>query len=511
MSAYPVSSRALLAASTTLATLLYAIDTTIVNVALPQMQGSLQASQEQAAWIVTAYIVVSAIATPLAGWLGDRYGLRRVLLTAIAGFTVGSALCGVASSLSQVVAFRMIQGAFGAALVPLSMVTLLQEFPRSSHGRVMSLWGVGVMVGPIVGPSLGGWLTDSWSWRWAFYINVPLGALALIGLMASMPRRRGGQHRPFDALGFVLLSLAVGLFQLMLDRGEIKDWFGSTEIVAEAFLASVALYMFVVHSLTARQPFVDFGLFRDRNFVVALLVQLCIGTFVYSPAVLLPTFLQQIKGYTATQAGVLLAARGVSSVVAMFICGRFASRLDPRPVMLVGLVTVAASLWQMSMFSVDTPAWDFFMAGLVQGFGIPLVFLTLTIVGFATLPAKSRTEAGVLFTLARNIGGSAGIAAVVAMLSRSAQVNRSYLAEHFTPYSVDRWRIVGALPGANETTAAIVAEIDRQARAIAYSNVFHVLIGLALLCTPLVLMLRHSRSDSVPRSSSEVTSAESAP
>ncbi|HXQ30954.1 MAG TPA: DHA2 family efflux MFS transporter permease subunit [Steroidobacteraceae bacterium] len=493
MSPAVVRTRWILAAATVMATLLYTIDSTIVNVALPHMQGSLQATQDQAAWIVTAYIVVSAIATPLAGWLGTRYGLRRVLLVAIVGFTVGSVLCGIANELAQMVGFRMLQGAFGAALVPLSQVVLLQEFPRSSHGRVMALWGVGVMVGPVIGPTLGGWLTDTLSWRWAFYINVPVGILAWLGVAAAMSKSRAERHRPFDLQGFILLSVAVGLFQLMLDRGETNDWFESTEIVAEAFFGVVAIYMFIVHSLTSRHPFVDIHLFRDRNFTVSLLVQFSVGMFVFSPSLLLPSFLQQLQGYTAAQAGILLAARGGASIVAMLISGRLANRLDARPTMLAGLLIVSGSLWMMASFSVDTPARDFLIAGVVQGFGIPFVFMPLTLVAFATLPDSSRTEAGVLLTLVRNVGGSAGISAVVALLARSAQVNQSYLAERFTPYAVERWQMVGAAPGANVATGTLLAEINRQALAIAYSNDFHLLAGAAFLCLPLVLMLRHAR------------------
>ena len=382
MSSRPQASRGLLAGATVMATLLYAIDTTIVNVALPHIQGSLQASQDQAAWIVTAYIVMSTIATPLAGWLGSRYGLRRVMLVAIAGFTIGSVLCGVSESLEQMVAFRMLQGAFGAALVPLSQVILLQEFPRESHGRVMALWGVGVMVGPIIGPTLGGWLTDELSWRWAFYINLPVGILAWLGIMVSMPSRHDQSHRPFDVMGFVILSLAIGLFQLMLDRGETNGWLGSTEIVAEAFFAGVCLYMFVVHAMTTRHPFIDIHLFKDRNFTVSLFVQLGIGLFVLSPSVLLPSFLQQLKGYTPTQAGVMLAARGAASIVSMWLSGRFVTRLDPKRTMLAGLLLVAASLWTMASFSVDTPERSILLSGVLQGFGIPLAFMPLTFVAF---------------------------------------------------------------------------------------------------------------------------------
>jgi MFS transporter, DHA2 family, multidrug resistance protein len=489
----PARSRWLLGGATVLATMLYAIDSTIVNVALPHIQGSLQATQDQAAWIVTSYIVVSAVATPLAGWLGTRYGLRVVLGASIAGFTLASMLCGLANDLTAMVACRSVQGAFGAALVPLSQVVLLREFPREQHGRVMALWGMGVMVGPVIGPTLGGWLTDALSWRWAFYINAPIGIVAWLGLLAAMPRSAPDARRPFDLTGFVLLSLALGLLQLMLDRGESKAWFESTEIVGYGFAAALCLYMFVVHALTSRQPFVDIHLFKDRNFTVSLLMMFAIGIAVISPSVLLPSFLQQLQGYSPTQAGTLMAARGLASIVAMLAGARLTSLIGPRSTMAIGISAAAVSLWMMAGFSVDTPATAVVLTGVLQGVGAPLTFMPLTLVGYATLPDRARTEAGVLLTLLRNVGASVGVSATVALLARSTQTNSSYLAEHFTGYSADRWLALGAGPGVNVATGALVGEIGRQAAAIAYANDFFLLAACTLLTLPLVLALRGAR------------------
>ena len=490
----------LLGMSAILATMLYAVDSTIVNVALPHMQGTLQATQDQAAWIVTSYIVVSAIATPLAGWLATRYGLRYVLSVSIAGFTIGSVLCGLATDLTQMVVFRMVQGAFGAALVPLSQVVLLREFPREAHGRVMALWGMGVMVGPVIGPTLGGWLTDTWSWRWAFFINVPIGVIAWLGLMAAMPRSETDPRRPFDLTGFVLLSMALGLFQLMLDRGQTVDWFQSTEVMAYAFCSGLTVYMFVVHSLTSRRRFVDIHLFRDRNFTVSLIMMFAIGIAIISPSVLLPSFLQQLKGYTPTQAGWLMASRGVASIVAMMIGARLAATIGPRLTMAIGISAAAVSLWIMAGFSVDTPQRAVVWAGLVQGFGGPLTFMPLTMVGFSTLPDRARTEASALQTLLRNIGASVGVSTTVALLARSAQVNQSFLSEHFTAYSYDRWSQAGTLPGANTATGGLVGEIARQATSIAYANDFYLLAACTLCTLPLVLALRPRRAGNQPPS-----------
>ncbi len=488
-----VSTRLLLGLAATLATVLYAIDSTIVNVALPNIQGTLQATPDQAGWVVTSYIVVGAIVTPLAGWLGVRYGLRTVLSLSILGFTAGSMACGLAVTLTQMVAFRMVQGAFGAALVPLSQVALLREFPRESHARVMALWGMGVMVGPVIGPTLGGWLTDQMSWRWAFYINLPLGALAWFALMASMPKGGGDGKRSFDLLGFVLISIAIGCFQMMLDRGESLDWFAAPEIVAEAFFGAVAFYMFMVHALTGRQPFIDIHLFKDRNFSVSMVIMFVIGLAVLSPAVLVPGFLEQIKGYTPTQAGWLMAARGLSSVVAMLLGARLSSRIGARLTMSIGVLLASGSLFLMGQFSVDTQSDRFLVASVLQGLGSPLTFMPLSLAAYATLRDSARTEAGVLLTLIRNFGASVGISIVIALLTRSAQYNSASLVEHFTAYDLHRWLALGSTPGVNASTIGILGEIRRQSTAIAYANDF-MRLGLATLMTlPLVWLLRAPR------------------
>jgi DHA2 family multidrug resistance protein len=353
---------------------------------------------------------------------------------------------------------------------------------------------MGVMVGPVIGPTLGGWLTDALSWRWAFYINAPIGAIAWLGLMTSMSRGSHDARRPFDLTGFVLLSLALGLFQLLLDRGQSQGWFEATEIAAYAFAAAVCLYMFVVHSLTARHPFVDIHLFRDRNFTVSLVMMFAIGIAVISPSVLLPSFLQQLQGYSPTQAGTLMAARGVASMAAMVIGARLTTLIGARATMAIGISAGAVSLLMMAGFSVDTPASAIVAIGLVQGVGGPLTFMPLSLVGYSTLPDRARTEAGVLLTLLRNMGASVGVSVTVAMLARSAQVNHSYLAEGFTAYATDRWQALGSAPGANLATGALLGEIGRQAAAIGYANDFFVLAACTLVTLPLVLALRGARA-----------------
>jgi DHA2 family multidrug resistance protein len=486
--------RIVLALATVLCCLLYTVDATIVNVALPHMQGSLQATQDQISWVITSYIVMSAIAIPPAGWLASRFGLRRVLAISVLGFTAGSMLCGFATALDEMILFRVLQGLCGAALVPLSQVALMQEFPREQHGKVMSLWTMGVLVGPIIGPTLGGYLTDELSWRWSFFINLPIGMLAYFGVVEGLGAGHDDHSRPFDWTGFVLLSLALGLFQLMLDRGQTLDWFHSTEIVTEAFFAAAAFYMFLVHCATAEHAFVDPRLFRDRNFVVSLALMFIVGLSVLSPGVLLPSFLQSLQGYSPTQAGVLQAIRGVSSILAVAVAWRLAGRVNPHVMVGAGVVSAALALLLMGGFSLDTPAGHFAAVVFVQGIGTPLVFIPLSVIAYSTLRDSQRAEAGALMTLARNIGSSVGISAAVALLARSAQVNRSYLTENFSAYDVQRWTATGVIPGANPGTAQLLGMIERQAATIAYSNTFHILAVATVVVLPLVWLLRVERS-----------------
>jgi DHA2 family multidrug resistance protein len=482
--------RFLTALGTVMATLMYTIDTTIVNVALPHMQGTLQATQDQISWVVTSYIVASAISTPLSGWLAARFGMRKVIAIAVAGFTLSSVLCGMANSLTEVVVARTLQGIFGAAIVPLSQVALLHEYPSSRHGRVMAVWTLGVMVGPFLGPILGGWLTDQWSWRWAFFINIPVGIAAWFAIVRGMTPDHHSRARPFDWTGFVLLSLALAMCQLMLDRGHSNDWFSSSEIVTEAFLGAVFAYMFIVHTFTARHPFIDPTLFKDRNFAVAVVLMFMIGLTMLTPTVLMPTFLQSIQGYSATQAGIIQASRGLGAVVAVLIAGRLTGHVSVRLIVSLGLTAAIGSLFMLSQISVDSPEQFVWVTGFVNGMGTPTIFVPLSVAAYASLKAAQRAEASAMLTLLRTIGSSIGISIVVAFIAHSTQVNQSYLVEGFTPYATNRWQILGFEPGADAHTAMLVREIVRQASAIAYSNAFYILAFATLAVAPLVGLIR---------------------
>ncbi|MGD9788834.1 MAG: DHA2 family efflux MFS transporter permease subunit, partial [Sulfuricellaceae bacterium] len=401
--------RGMITLSVMLATIMQALDTTIANVALPHMQGSMGATQDQISWVLTSYIVAAAIFMPLTGFLSDRLGRKRVFMASVVGFTLASMLCGAAQSLGQIVLFRLLQGVFGASLVPLSQAVLLDTYPREKHGSAMAMWGVGVMVGPILGPSLGGWLTEYYNWRWVFYINLPFGLLAWLGLAAYVHETPINRSRPFDLLGFALLSLGIGALQMMLDRGESLDWFASREVVMEAMLAGLAFYLFVAHIFTHSHAFLEPELFRDRNFSVGLLFIFIVGVILLATMALLPPFMQNLMGYPVLDVGYLLAPRGVGTMIAMITVGKLSGKVDPRYKIFLGLILTTLSLWEMTRFTTDVSGWDIVRTGIIQGLGLGFIFVPLSTITFSTLAPRYRNEGTALFSLMRNIGSSIGI------------------------------------------------------------------------------------------------------
>jgi DHA2 family multidrug resistance protein len=496
-SAAPVANRGMITVSIMLATIMQALDTTIANVALPHMQGSLAASQDQISWVLTSYIVAAAVATPLTGWLSGRIGRKRLFLASVAGFTVASLLCGIASSLEEMVLFRLAQGVFGAGLVPLSQAVLLDINPPERHGSAMAIWGAGIMVGPILGPTLGGYLTEVYDWRWVFLINLPVGIIAFLGILTFLhDTPRNGQRR-FDLFGFAMLALAIGAFQLMLDRGELKDWFSSTEIVIETAIAALALYLFIAHSATAERPFLDMSLFRDRNFVIGLVFIFIVGIILLATLALLPPMLQNLMDYPVLTTGLVLAPRGVGTMIAMLLVGRLMNRIDARLLIFVGLMLTALSLWEMTGFSLEIATSDLVRTGIVQGLGLGFLFVPLSTVTFATLPAHLRTEATALYSLMRNLGSSVGISIVVALLSQNTQINHATLAENVTPYNkLFRFPDLPSVWSLSNPSglAALDAEVNRQAAMIAYLNDFKLMMIVALLAVPLLLAMRVNRN-----------------
>src|SRR5215472_12438828 len=384
--------RAAITACVILATLMQALDTTIANVALPYMQGSVSASQDQIAWVLTSYIVAAAIMTPPTGYLAGRFGLKRLFLVSMAGFTVASMLCGLAQSLTQIVLFRALQGAFGAALVPLSQSVLFDIYPKERQGFAMGLFGVGVMVGPVLGPVLGGWLTQNYSWRYVFYINLPIGILGLIGMVIFLPDTPRRQGDKLDWFGFATLSVAIGALQLMLDRGEIKDWFSSGEIIIEAVVAASALYLFIVHTFTAEKPFVRPDLFRDRNFAAGVVFVSVVGLTYYSSLALQPPYLQELMNYPVVTAGLVMGPRGVGTMASMLIVGRLVGRVDTRILLGIGLAFTAWSFYAMTGWTPDVSQASIIGVGVVQGMGLGFLFVPLSAATLSTLPQETRTQ-----------------------------------------------------------------------------------------------------------------------
>jgi DHA2 family multidrug resistance protein len=502
--------RGLITASVMLATIMQVLDTTIANVALPHMQGSLSASQDQIAWVLTSYIVASAIMTPATGYLSSRFGRKRLFLISVVGFTIASVLCGVAGSLSQMVIYRLLQGMFGAALVPLSQLVLLDSYPPERHGSAMALWGVGVMLGPILGPSLGGYLTDVYDWRWVFLINVPFGILAYIGIWAVVPDTERDRKLPFDWLGFAFLSLAIGALQMMLDRGELMDWFSSREIIFYAVLSGLCAYLFIVHSVTTDRPFIDLRLFEDRNFLTGMVLIFVVGILLMATLALSPPFLQNLLGYPVLTSGLVLAPRGAGTMVAMMLAGRLIGRVDVRLLIAIGLLLLGYSLWEMSRFTLDVTQALIIETGVVQGFGFGLVFVPMTTITFATLAPALRSQGTALFSLLRNLGGSIGISYVIYLLTTMSAVNHQELAWRVTPFN-PMLREPHMPPFWSLTEphglALLNHEVTRQATMIAYLDDFTFMMWVAFAAIPLLVFVRKPRRTAAPPDEA-VTAAE---
>ena len=474
------------------ATIMQALDTTIANVALPYMQGSLSASLDQINWVLTSYIVASAIMTAPIGWVADRFGRKRLFVICAAGFTFASVLCGLAQNIEQMVAFRLLQGAFGAALVPLSQSVLLDSYSAEERGSAMAIWGIGVMLGPIMGPTLGAWLTENYSWHWVFFINLPIGILTVIGLLLFMPETERASERRFDWFGFLALAIAIGSLQMMLDRGEQLGWFESTEVMTEAVIAAAAFYFFLAHSLTATSPFVRFELFKDRNFVAGCVFMMVIGVVLFGTMALVTPFMQHVIGYPILTAGFLLAARGIGTLVAMVLVGQLLKLVEARYLVFTGLALASITLYQMVGFTDQTSSQSIVVASLMQGFGLGLVFVPLSTVAFATLPPHLRTEGTAVLTLLRNIGSSIGISVVIAQLTNVTMRMHANLVENVTPFNdaLKAPDVASIINMANDSGRAMMEMlIMQQATIIAYTNDFKLLMVLTLITIPFVFLI----------------------
>ena len=492
----PKLRRILITVCTMTATVMQALDTTIANVALPYMQGSLSASLDQINWVLTSYIVAAAIMTAPIGWLSDRFGRKKLFVICVGGFTIDSFLCALAQNIEQIVLFRLMQGMAGAALVPLSQSVLLDVYSAEERGQAMAIWGVGVMLGPIMGPTLGAWLTDNYSWHWVFLINLPIGVITVLGMLMFMDETKKHEHLRFDWFGFIALAVGIGALQLLLDRGEQVGWFDSSEIWTEAIVSIAGFYYFFAHSLTTPEPFVRFEMFKDRNFVSGCIFMVVIGVVLFGTMALVTPFMQNLLGYPIQTAGLLLGSRGVGTLLTMMAAPRLMRMVQPRYLILCGLLLAGGTLYYMTGFSLDVTQRMIVVTSVIQGIGLGLLFVPISTVAFATLPNHLRTGATAITTLTRNIGSSIGISMVIANLTSKSTEMHARLTEQVTPFN-DALQMPDVAQNLNVHTDAGRALLDlivtRQAEMLAYINDFKLLMILTLAVIPLVLIIGRTR------------------
>ena len=506
-----VRHRGLLTACVMLATVMQLVDSTIANVALPHIQGSLSTTLDQVMWMLTSYVIASAIMTTAVGWLAQRFGRKQVLIVSAAGFTVVSIMCGAAQSLEQIVIFRVLQGLCGAAIAPLSQAVMLDIYPIEHRARAMAIFGIGIMAGPIMGPTLGGYLTDTFNWRWVFYVNLPFGVIATIGLIFLMPATARQREMRFDWLGFSMLAIGISCLQLMLDRGQTRDWFNAREIVVEAVLAGLGCYLFVVHMFTAKEPFLPLGLFKDRNFTTACAIMFCIGSVQMASSALIAPYLQNLGGYPVSTAGLTMAPRGIGTMVSMLIASRIGGKyVGQRKLMAFGLIGLVLTMHSMTTWYPDMSQGEIIATSIFQGFSLGFVFNPMTVVAFATLPASLRNHGAAMENLAWYFGAAIGVSVTAFMLVRSQQVSHAELASVITPFNRVLQRhdaVTGMLDPATTQGAELLNEmINRQAQIIAFNNDYRILMFAA--AAPLLLLLLMRRPESVaPRLVSEEVEA----
>jgi DHA2 family multidrug resistance protein len=484
-----------------LATVMQALDSTIANVALPYMQGTMAASQDEINWVLTSYIVAAAIMTAPTGFLAARLGRNRLFVGSIVGFTISSILCGAAQSLDQIVVFRVMQGICGASLVPLSQSVMFDIYPMERRGAAMAMWGVGVQLGPICGPILGGWLTEHYNWRWVFYVNVPFGIITAIGLLVFLKDTPRNTKIRLDWIGFAALSLAIGAFQLMIDRGEELDWLSSNEIVVYACLAGIGFYIFLVQSALAPQPFFSPRLFRDVNFSIGTFFIFTIGLILYATLALMAPYLQILMNYPVVSAGLVLAPRGIGTMIAAVVCGRLVGKTGARLLIGIGFIVSAAALYEMTSWTPDVSQWSIVTTGIIQGLGVGFVFVPLTVAAFGTLPGELRTQGAGIYSLMRNLGSSVGISVTSGLLQSNTQANHASIMARISPF--DRALQTGSAavfwnPETLGGAARLNEAVTRQANIIAYIDNFKLMLILTLIALPLVLLIRPAKAAAAP-------------
>ena len=479
------------------AAMMQTLDTTIVNVALPYVQGSVAASSDQITWVLTSYITMAAIMTPPTGFLVARFGLKRLFIVSTLGFTLTSMLCGMAESLAQIVVFRLVQGAFGAAMIPLSQTVLLTIYPKERQGFAMALFGMGVVVGPVLGPVIGGWLTEDYTWRYVFYINGPLGLIGFLGMMVFLPESPRSRLQKFDWFGFSTLSLAIGALQILLDRGEIKDWFGSSEIVIEALVAGSAFYLFLVHTFTAQRPFIRPALFRDRNLTAGVIFSVVAFITLYASLALQPPYLQDLMNYPVLTAGLVMGPRGVGTMIGTIVVGRFVGKVDTRLLLAIGLGCSAWSFYIMTGWTPDVSEREIIVTGLVQGAGFGILFVPMSAVTLSTLSPADRADGASIFSLSRSIGSSVGISAFSALLTTLTEVNHADISANVTAVNrafEDPTVTQFLSPITDAGRAALDALVTQQAQVIAYIDDYKLLLIATLALFALLAIFKKSNT-----------------
>lgn len=495
--------RIVTAAPLMLATLMVIVDMTVVNVAMPDMMGALAATPDEITWVLTSYIVAEAVTIPLSGYLAVRFGRRRVILTSIGGFVVASMLCGQATSLTEMVVFRTLQGMFGASVIPISQATLVSTFDARDRGKAMAIWGIGIMLGPVLGPTIGGLITDSLGWRWVFYINVPVGAINL-ALLASVMTPGTARTSRIDWGGAVLLAIGVASLQTVLDRGNQDDWFNAASIQGLAVVSVVSLLAFAWRSWDRTDAVLRIDLLRDRNLASASLMILVFGLGLFGTIALQPILLETLLGYPAGTAGLVMAPRGVASAMGMAVVALLSNRVEARWLILTGLALAAYGTHQMTSYSLDVDMFHLIVPSLVQGFGMGMVFVPLSALAFQTIPADLNDRAASIYNLARTFGSSVGIAIAATILTRETQAGWSSLGGHINPYNpavAAYLHPLGLAPGAKLGGAMLANELSRQATMIGFIDAFCFISASFLFLAPLVLLLRR-QSHATPQSAS---------
>lgn len=495
--ARPPVSRGLVVFAVMTATIMQVIDITIVNVALPKMQGALSATTDQITWVLTSYLVASAIFMPLTGFITDRVGQKRYLLLSIGGFVVSSALCGMATTLSEMVVFRLVQGVFGASLSPLSQSILVQTYPPERRGKAMAIWGIGVTAGPVLGPTVGGWLTQAISWRWDFYVNLPVGILAFVLAALAVPET-ATKKRTMDWFGLAFLALAIAALQVVLDRGNTDDWFASNTIRLLSFLSFAGLLCFLVHEFGRRgkDSIFDLGLFRDRNYASACLLIAAMGLGMYGTLVLQPEFLETLLNYPVLTTGLVMAPRGFASMLGMFLVGRFINRVDARLLVLAGIVLSLVGSFAMANYTLDINIFWVIWPILVQGVGLGMIFVPLATIAYSTLPVAKSAEAAGMFNLLRTVGSSIGISIVSTLFTEESQVNWNVLGGHLNPSNPAFQRYLAAvgLPKLNLLGAQLLGGLlGQQAAMVAFVDCFVFIGWTFVFMIPLLLIVKAPR------------------